>query len=375
MTLDQLQQKHAELFENPIIAVRSPGRANIIGEHTDYNDGFVLPFAIDKGIFFAASRSTNGYSSIYSTNMDRLEENIGARTTGFLTFFQSAIDVLELRTKAHFNISFGGNLPIGAGVSSSSAITCGFIAVCNFLYDLNLSKDDIVRKASESEHGAGLEGGMMDQFAIMHGEEKKVLCLDCLDSSWFDLEIDTGQYEFVLINTHVEHSLTDTAYNKRVTECKDGLNLIKGRDLSVQSFRDLNLAHIPYLPFPINNRIQHVIEENDRVKKTVEAIRENDMATVGRLLLASHESLRDLYCVSCPELDFIVEKIQSKKEILGARMMGGGFGGCVICLAEKDSVSPIVSSWNDEYRQKFNLTASSFSIVPKSGLQYISIDS
>lgn len=369
-----LLQKHRELFGEPDVIIRAPGRANIIGEHTDYNDGLVLPFAIDKSVYFYASKSSSKNSNIYSGDLEILEENIEGKSNGFLQYFHSVLQTLQddLPEDSHFNLSFGGDLPIGAGVSSSSAITCGFIAVCKHLFGLELSKSQIVQSAFTAERGAGVEGGMMDQFTIVFGEHEKVICLDCSDRSWFDLTIDTGDYEFVLINTHVQHQLADTAYNQRVSECKTGLQQIQMRDLSVNGFRDIKHSHLAYLSSPIQDRIIHVIEENQRVRDAVKMIGSNDLIGLGELLNASHQSLRELYSVSCLELDFIVDKLKPENAVLGSRMMGGGFGGCVIALTQKDSIQNIIEKWNDDYEKSFDKRVSFFSVKPESGLKLIS---
>lgn len=373
MMKDKVLAKHRELFGEPDIVVKSPGRANIIGEHTDYNDGFVLPFAIDKCIYMAATKSDADSSSVYALDTDIFEENIEQRTDGFLQYFQSVLKYFKSTEQevGHFNLSFGGNLPIGAGVSSSSAITCGFIRVCQEFLGSTMSKIDIVKLASIAERGAGLEGGIMDQFTIVHGEANKVICLDCADSSWFELTIDTGRYEFVLINTNVEHQLADTAYNVRVTECKEGLAVIQQRENSVQGFRDIQHHHLSYLDSPSQERLKHVIEENDRVRASVDAIRNQDMERLGLLLNQSHASLRDLYEVSCEELNYVADQLSKNPKVAGARMMGGGFGGCVIALVEKDSIEEIVKPWKEEYNRKFNRKISWFKIHPAGGLEVI----
>lgn len=368
---DKIVAKHKELFGEPEVIIRSPGRANIIGEHTDYNDGLVLPFAIDKCIYIAASKAESNNSSIYAFDTDTFETDIEDRDDGFLQYFQAVLTYFKSSNQEMipFNISFGGNLPIGAGVSSSSAITCGFINVCQEFLGLSMSKIDIVRIASIAERGAGLEGGIMDQFTIVHGEENKVICLDCADSSWFEFSIDTAGYEFILVNTNVQHQLADTAYNVRVAECKEGLRIIQQRDSSVNGFRDIQHHHLSYLQSPVRERLKHVIEENERVRMAVEAIRDNDIKGLGALLNQSHEGLRDLYEVSCDELNYVANQLSKDARVAGARMMGGGFGGCVIALVEKDAVAEIVDLWQVDYKEKFSRAASWFQVSPAAGLE------
>lgn len=370
---DKIIQKHTELFGQPALVIRSPGRANIIGEHTDYNDGFVLPFAIDKCIYLAASQSTTGSSSIYATDTDCFEKDIQNRTDGFLQYFQSVRNYFKTIgfDIGHFNITFGGDLPIGAGVSSSSAISCGFVRICQAFAQTTMSKTDIVQAAHAAERGAGVEGGMMDQFAIVHGEKDKVICLDCRDRSWFDLDINTGSYEFILINTHVEHQLAETAYNTRVAECKEGLSIIQQRDSLVMGFRDIRHHHLSYIQTPNQDRLQHVIEENERLRLAVDAIRNQNMIKLGKLLNASHASLRDLYKVSCDELDFVAARMDAHEHVSGARMMGGGFGGCVIALVKKNKVEEIVTTWQEEYSKRFGRSVSWFAVQPSAGLEVV----
>ena len=370
---EKVIRKHQQLFGEPAIVVKSPGRANIIGEHTDYNDGLVLPFAIDKCIYLAASKSSTGSSSVYAIDTDTFEENIQDRLDGFLQYFQSVLSYFKSidLDVGHFNVTFGGDLPIGAGVSSSSAITCGFVRICQEFTQATFNKTDIVKAAFAAERGAGVDGGMMDQFSIVHGENDKVIYLDCQDRSWFDLAIDTGDHEFVLINTHVEHQLAQTAYNTRVAECKQGLAIIQQRDSEVSGFRDIRHHHLSYLQTPNQDRLKHVIEENDRVRKAVEAIRNKNTDHLGTLLTESHNSLRDLYDVSCDELDFIADKLNGHAQVAGARMMGGGFGGCIIALVEKDAISQIIQQWQEEYSETFGRRVSWFSVYPSAGLQVV----
>lgn len=368
---------YKQKFGMATLQVASPGRANIIGEHTDYNDGFVLPFAIDKKIYFAAGPNNGDHFQIFASNKNKEVSLYPGQiwNKGFAKYFSSVINIL--REKAYkttgLNIVFGGDLPIGAGMSSSSAITCGFIGLLNQNDNLGLSKDEIVQLAVEAEHGAGLEGGNMDQYSIVNGNSNSAILLDCMQKTSQLLEVDLNDYSFCLFNTNVSHNLEETEYNTRARTCKNALLKIQEADQSVNSLRDVTKNHLHLLSSNERNRITHVIEENSRVEKTVAALSNNDAASVGMLLNQSHESLRDLYEVSCPELDYIQDFLINQKGVAGARMMGGGFGGCVIALLDKDCVKDISLQLDPAYKEKFDLQLEVYPIKPETGLEVTSV--
>lgn len=352
--------------------VSAPGRANIIGEHTDYNDGYVLPFAIDKRIYFSAAPNNDKHYKIYSVNLNKEVTLYPSQSwdKGFARFFSSVLRVFAKydHKVSGLNIVFGGDLPIGGGMSSSSSITCGFIALLNAQFDLGLSRKHMVELAVEAEHGIGVEGGAMDQYSIIFGEANKAILLDCMTKTSELLTLDLEDIIFCLFNTNVSHNLADTEYNTRSRTCKAAKAKIMDTYPGVKSFRDVTYQHLDVLSDIEAKRVNHVLAENHRVFATVKAFEDKDVKAVGVLLNQSHDSLRDLYEVSCPELDFLQSSLIQSDQVLGARMMGGGFGGCVIALLHKYNLKEISVKLEEEYREKYDLQLDVYAIKPEAGL-------
>jgi len=372
---DTIYKKHLELFSKPSLVLQAPGRANIIGEHTDYNDGFVLPFAIDRRIYFTLSNSHTDTSTIHAYNIDSTDKLIAGNSTNesYLHYFETVLQVFNSDgiDIAPVNIVFGGDLPIGAGVSSSSALTCGFVSLINQLHKLNLSKLDIVSYASRAEKGTGLDGGIMDQFTVVNGQKEKAILLDCQDNSYQFVNIPTGDFSFCLFDTNVPHRLQDSEYNTRTKTCKSALQNIKDKDNSVHGFRDLDIGHIDHLDGTEKMRIRHLLNENSRVHKMLTVLQNSNLDLAGKLLNDSHESLKTDYQVSCDELDFIAEYLQIQPEVSGARMMGGGFGGAVISLMKTSEIDKVRANLSALYQKEFGLLLDCYPIRPEQGISFL----
>lgn len=371
------QQKILDRFQKefgiPEIVAFAPGRANIIGEHTDYNQGFVFPFAIDKKIMYCSSVSATGQFNLIAYDLNEsLTFKKGDRIDkGYGRFFSSVVEVMieEGYKVEPLNICFGGNLAIGAGISSSSAITCGFLGLVNEHFELKLSKKEILRLAVRAEHGVGVQGGAMDQFSIINGEKGKALLMDCLTNEVELVKVDLSPFSFYLLNSNVSHNLQDTEYNTRSKTCKTSFEKIKSQYKEVKTFRDVTGEHLGILDEVQHKRLTHVLQENERVARAVKAIKEKDVAELGELLNKSHVSLRDLYEVSCEELDFIEEVSNSFEAVAGCRMMGGGFGGSAICLMDQSAAPNILPQIASAYKAKFNRELDCFRIQPEAGLK------
>ncbi len=368
--IDNIKQTHRSKYGQEDVMIKAPGRANIIGEHTDYNDGFVLPFAIDKAIYMLVSRSKDKQNEIHGFNIDRTESFIDQNQEGFARYFSGVLQSFRRRSKAvqSYKITFGGDLPIGAGVSSSSAISCGFAAAINHLEGHQLTKLELLDIAVEAERGVGVEGGIMDQFSILFGLTDAALCLDCRDNSWSEIPCQLQDHSFCLLDTGVEHNLAETEYNTRARTCAEALRIIQQRDAQIEGFRDLDIHHLSYLDQPHRKRVEHVIRENDRVMKAIQALEKKDVEALGKLLSESHISLRDLYEVSCPESDYIVDYLHAQAYSLGSRMMGGGFGGSVIALIQTDKVDDTIAPLSDVYQTTFGKKLNYFAVAPEQGL-------
>jgi galactokinase len=337
-------------FGNEPIVCSSPGRINLIGEHTDYNDGFVLPAAIDKYIYFAvAPNKTNSYN-LYSYNYDE-EFSIatGKPKKSNIQWLNYLLGVIaQFHDKgfelAGFDCVFGGNLPSGAGISSSAAIECGLAYTLNKLFKTGFSSLEIVLISQKAEHEyAGVKCGIMDQFAVVHAKEKTAIKLDCRSLSFEYVPFDTQDYCFVLVNTGVKHSLASSEYNKRRQECERGVEILKKIKPDILALRDAYPETLKkyqdQFDETIFKRCSFVVEENARVVESEKYLKEGNFQKFGKLMYLSHQGLKNDYEVSCRELDTLVDLASGFDGVLGARMMGAGFGGCTLNLIEKDSVS------------------------------------
>lgn len=330
--------------ERPTILVHAPGRINLIGEHTDYNHGFVLPAALPQGVCFAMRICESPNHEWYAIDTDEfIKVSMSTQSPtgkGWVDYclgaYRSLIDHVE--SAVSFQIVFTADLPAGAGLSSSSALTCGFLLGMQELLGTKQTREELAWLAHLVERNfIGLQGGIMDQHACLLCQRDHLLLLDCLDRSYQQVSFyQNGGMHLFLIDTQVQHKLTETDYNTRAAECRRALEIFKSI-LPVQSLREVTTQdvthHASALGSLLQKRIGFVINENARVLKAVECIQQEEWTALGQLLYESHAGLRDDYEVSCAELDFLVDAMASQSEIFGARMMGGGFGGCTINLS------------------------------------------
>lgn len=371
-------------FSNsPTLCIQAPGRINLIGEHTDYNNGFVLPAAIDKSIYFAFAKNNSSTARFValdkqeSYNFD-LQNSNNLPTSGWQKYV-AGMALSLLNKEQGFDCVFGGNLPIGAGISSSSALCCGLAYGLNLLFDIGYDKKEMTPLIQKAEAKySGVNGGIMDQFSIMMGQKDKVILLDCkdLNTKYFPLELQDNC--LLLCNTAVEHELASTQYNNRRIECESGLGLLNKSGLTIESLRDLTLSTLEqqrssFDPL-IFKRCVYVVKENKRVLETVIALVQGDLSTVGKLLYQSHEGLQHDYEVSCPELDFLVDFAKTQDYVLGARMMGGGFGGCTLNLLPKDKVATFLEKAGKAYFDKFGIILKGHEVLTGNGVTTFTID-
>lgn len=361
----------------PTYTVSAPGRANIIGEHTDYNKGYVLPFAIDKAITFYAAKNDTNFINILANDVNEevtIDINVlhANKDYGWVKFVMQVLHVLDKNQIIGFDMVFGSNLPIGAGISSSSALTCGFVTMLNQLTNTNLNAEKIMWQAINAERGYGVQGGIMDQYSIIHGKEGYALLLDCATDESTFINLNIEGHKFYLFNTIVKHNLLHTDYNKRRSECEKALESLKENGFNIKSLRDLEMTDLTkmqkYLDPLLYKRASYVIEENNRVLTAVEAINNNDFDALGQLLYQSHEGLALKYEVSCEELDYLVAYTKKLDEILGARMMGGGFGGCTINLVKGDFPQNKIDTLVASYTQTFGFAPDIFEVAPADGI-------
>lgn len=384
MYSDNIKQKFSDLFnQTPDIIVRAPGRINLIGEHTDYNDGFVLPAAIDKAIYFAVSKRDDRSIHLFAYDLEDTYgfslDNISKSDKGWANFLIGMVAEMTRtsdKLTSGFNVVFGGDVPLGAGLSSSAAVESGIGFALNQLYGFGLSGINLALTAQQAEHNfAGVKCGIMDMFASIHGKEKSVIRLDCRDLSYEYFPFNTSDYEIVLCNSGVKHNLGDTEYNKRRAECEEGIRILQNAFPQVNSLRDVSMAMLrsqaDKLPQIVYSRCRYVVEEINRVESACKALLDNDFVAFGEKMYETHQGLSELYEVSCPELDFLVEQTIDNEAIAGARMMGGGFGGCTINLVKKEAVDDFLTEISKAYKAEFGQELVSYKVAITNGVEEI----
>jgi galactokinase len=376
MTHNQVSQSFQAAFGKHEFTVFAPGRANIIGEHTDYNDGFVLPFAIGQGVWFIAKRTTKTEMEVLACNTGEktILRHDGGSTTdfGWQKFFRQVLEACNHLPLPGLQLAFGGNLPIGAGISSSSAITCGLIEILNLAGNWQMNVQEMIKTAVIAETGYGVRGGIMDQYTIFSGTKNEAILLDCQSNTHQSIPMLLDAYSFLLINTNVQHNLIDTDYNNRRAQCERAVTIIQKIYPAVQSLRDLPNAALasirPLLDDLLYNRVSYVIEENQRVLQAVQAIQAQDFALLGELLNLSHQGLSVKYEVSCQELDWLADLSRNHPAFAGSRMMGGGFGGCTINLLRRPLQPEEEKQISMDYTRQFGFSPSFIPVSPEDGI-------
>jgi galactokinase len=363
-------------FKTKPLLVFSPGRINLIGEHTDYNDGFAFPAAINKGIVLAISKSDSNTSNVYALNKkEHYQFKTDAITPlengGWRNYILGVVAEIQNLDKhvGDFNSVFAGNIPSGAGMSSSAALENSFVYGLNTLFDLGLSKNEMILISQKAEHNfVGVKCGIMDQYTSMFGVKNSALLLDCRTVESIPYKIDFKDYKLMLINSNVKHDLSESTYNDRREVCEKISNLLHINALRDASFKDLNKIKEDITDEDYKKAL-YVINENIRVQQFSEAIKLGDLQTLGELLYQSHEGLSKNYQVSCAELDFLVNITKENPNVLGARMMGGGFGGCTICLIKKSELKNFKKEISRKFRKTFRKKCSFSSVKLAQGTQ------
>ena len=348
-------------MSTPTITVTAPGRINLIGEHIDYNNGFVMPAAIQ---FAATVQITKREDTIIHLTALDLNESITIDVNAIhpqeTQWANYIIGVLAQFQKiksftSGFNLKLKSNVPIGAGLSSSAAIESAVAFAINTIFEYHLSKMELAFIGQKAEHEyAGVQCGIMDQFASVFGKKNQVILLDCqnMDYQYFPLNLDG--YSIVLLDTQIKHALANSEYNTRKMECEKGIELMQVQYPAIKSLREATLemldASVRPAVFPkVYNRCKYVIEEIARTQLAAVDLENNNLIQFGQKMFATHEGLSKLYEVSCSELDLLVQWAKEETSIMGARMMGGGFGGCTINLIQTQKVASIIDNMTHKY--------------------------
>jgi galactokinase len=380
---DILIQNTTTFFEksfgtNPQKVVLSPGRINIIGEHIDYNDGYVLPAAIDKVICFAFEKNETKKSKIIAIDLNEefeadLTQEIVLSDVVWTNYIRGVIKQLQDNGFLFegFNCVFSSNIPVGSGLSSSAALECGMIFGIAALFDLKIEKTDIALLGQKAEHWVGINCGIMDQFSSVHGLENKVIKLDCNTLDFEYHNADFKDYSLVLFDSNVKHSLFTSEYNTRRIECEQGLKIIKNNFPEVKSFRDCTEVQLLSIQDKINEtvfkRVHFVVKEINRVIKACEALDNGNIELLGQLLFETHYGLSQEYEVSCAELDMLVDTAKKDTAIIGSRLMGGGFGGCTINLIKKGHENEVKSKFSNLYLDTFGIELKFYDVKISNG--------
>jgi len=343
----------------------SPGRINLIGEHIDYNDGYVMPAAIDKGIYYAVAANDtdiiNFYAADYNESLSIAIKDI-KKMDSWKNYVLSVVNEFVLLGKpvTGFDCVFSGDVPLGGGMSSSAAVEGGLAYALNDVFNFGMSRVELALLCQRAEHNfPGVNCGIMDMYASINGKKDHVILLDCKNITHEYFPLQLSGYKIVLINTKVHHTLASGEYNVRRRRCEEGMAVLH-KELNVQSWREVSDVEVldilkNKVPAAVYNCCKFVVEEIGRTKKGAALLQQNDLAGFGKLMYATHWGLSKLYEVSCPESDFLVELASENKYIIGARQMGGGFGGCTINIIKEEAINDFIAQATIEYEKQFGI--------------------
>ncbi|WP_079702658.1 galactokinase [Daejeonella lutea] len=441
-----IRSKFREVFSQEPLIIRSPGRINLIGEHTDYNMGFVLPAAIDKAVYLGIQKRTDDEIHIHSLDYNddhktavaeivrsgklwpdyilgvvnelrmhriirihKMRDGEGNRMHKVEEGQRNGIDKIRggedlsaIRwPQTGFNIVFGGDIPPGAGLSSSAALECATAYALNELFELEIEKTDLVKISQAAENNfVGMKCGIMDQFASMFGKKDHLIRLDCQSLEYVYIPFRLGGVTAVLFDTRVKHSLASSAYNERREQCEEGVRLVQvglksetgglksetgGRrseakrlKQDVRSLRDVTEEMLLEFVKPVNElvyqRCSFVVAESNRLLAGCKDLENNDVAAFGMKMFETHDGLSKLYEVSCKELDLLVDIVIDNPNVLGARMMGGGFGGCTINLIKHEAVPDLIKKVSEVYKKETGVEMLVYRVGVENGTEVVKLD-
>jgi galactokinase len=375
-SFEQLYHTEARLF-------RAPGRVNLIGEHTDYNEGFVLPVAIDRETVVAGRARQDKLVRVHALDVnDAAEFDLSAKGEKRRGIWLDYVEGIA-RTLQENGASLRGaelmihsDVPIGAGLSSSAALEVAVGLALLSLSALKLDPTALALAAQQTEHVyVGINSGIMDQLIAVLGRRGHALLIDCRTLETTQIPLDTKEVALVICDTRVKHALASSAYNERRRECERGVELLRDKLPGLRALRDVSLEdfqkHEWLLPEVIRRRCRHVVTENARTLAAADALRAGDLALMGRLMYLSHQSLRDDYEVSCLELDLLVKIASSTEGVIGARMTGGGFGGCTVNLVRRDALAEFQKAIPQKFSEAVSYEPALYPAEPSDGAEEI----
>ena len=368
--------KHFDGKEGNIYA--SPGRINLIGEHTDYNGGFVFPGAVDKGIMCEIRPNGTNTIMCYSIDLkDRVEFKVddpeGPRTSWARYIYGVVQEMKKLGVDVKgFNTAFAGDVPLGAGMSSSAALESAYAYAINDLFgDNKIDKFELAKVGQATEHNyIGVKCGIMDQFASVFGKEGSLMRLDCRSLEYQYFPFKPEGYRLVLVDSVVKHELASSAYNKRRESCENVVKAIAKKHEGVEFLRDCTLEMLAEVKAEVSEedymRAEYVIEEIQRVLDVCDALEKGDYETVGQKMYETHQGMSKKYEVSCEELDFLND-IAFDCGVTGSRVMGGGFGGCTINLVKNELYETFITTAKERFKEKFGRSPKVYDVVISDG--------
>ncbi|MFY0598457.1 MAG: galactokinase [Cyclobacteriaceae bacterium] len=380
-TFEELRDMFNTKFGRAPLLVNAPGRINLIGEHTDYNDGFVLPAAVDKSVKIAIAKNGTSKVHLSALDLDRtydfdISDELVPGKVGWANYFLGVID--QIRKKGAtidqgFDLIFSSNVPLGAGMSSSAAIESGFGYALTELFGLGFTKVEIAKIGQLAEHTfAGVMCGIMDQFASSMGKNDHVIRLDCRSLEYEYFPAEFGDYKLLLFDSKVKHNLASSEYNVRRQQCEEGVAELQKINPDIKSLRDASINELEQIKGKVDSKVydrcEYMIAEIQRVLDTCDALKSHDIETVGKLMFETHFGLSEKYEVSCSELDELVRLAKENSGVIGARMMGGGFGGCTINLVHKDEVDNVIKSVSKGYLKSINVETEVYQVDISDGV-------
>ena len=391
VTPELLKENFLEIYgnsnaQNDIHMFASPARINIIGEHIDYNGGFVFPAAIDKYLYCAV-RKRNDTKIIYNDlffpgtfTFDINDDFKFEKSNDYANFLNGILSCMKKRGfvfPCGFEVLIASNVPSAGGISSSSALECGFAWTINETFDFKLSRKEIALMGQQSEHEfMNVNCGIMDQYIIATAKKDTAELLDCAAAEHEYVPLELGDFKFVVMNTKKQRKLADSKYNERRAECELGLKELRAAGIQARNLCCISREVFEKAGSAIKNeiiyrRVRHCITENERVLRAVSALKANKLEELGRLLYESHDSLRNDYEVTGLELDTLVQQAKKQPGCIGARMTGAGFGGCAIALVHKDFIEAFIKNVQKEYKKTVGYEGSFFTCTSSDGVHEI----
>ncbi|MBS1947788.1 MAG: galactokinase [Bacteroidetes bacterium] len=362
---ENIVARFEEKFDQQPLVFAAPGRVNLIGEHTDYNEGFVLPGAVDKRIYVGIARNDSNLLNVWATQYQQkfsYQLDVIQPVKNWSTYLLGM--AYHIKQMGHdlsgVNVVIDGDVPLGAGMSSSAAVCSAFGFALNDIFGLGLSRMELALLGQKTEHRfAGVKCGIMDQFASLHGKKGHVIKLDCRSLGYEYIPFDFPDYKIVLVNTMVSHTLASSEYNARRQQCEEGVRILKKYFPSAKSLRDIDEAqlekHKNDMSDLVYRRCRFVVTENERLLRGCDLLKKGDLKSFGDMMFEAHEGLSKWYEVSCKESDFLVASAKQHEAVAGSRQMGGGFGGCTINIVKTDAVEDFSSYISERYIGQFKI--------------------